>query len=160
MFQSWPEASSEVYYILNFGNVNITGYNLTMNNDFVKGLKTKFGRLGGYIIWLMILLLVVSTVRNIGKVGRIRSEIDKEKAKLVKLKSQNDDLEREIAQAQGPDFIEKEVRNKLGLAKDNEAVVVLPDPETLKKLAPVVSLDQDVLPDPNWKKWEKLFINI
>lgn len=128
-----------------------------MNKDFVKGLKTKFGRLGGYIIWLLIMLLVVSTVRNIGKVGRIRSEIDKEKAKLVKLKSQNDDLEREIAQAQGPDFIEKEVRNKLGLAKDNEAIVVLPDTDTLRKLAPVAVTDQETLPDPNWKKWEKLF---
>jgi hypothetical protein len=66
-------------------------------------------------------------------------------------------LEEQIAVAEGSNFIEKQIRNKLGLVKPGEAIVVLPDAEILKKMAPQIIAEEDVLPDPNWKKWEKLF---
>ncbi len=42
-------------------------------------------------------------------------------------------------------------------SKGKLIVVVLPDTATLEKLAPEVPVEQETLPDPNWKKWWNLF---
>jgi cell division protein FtsB len=120
-------------------------------------LKLKIGKISGYALILLAILLAVSTVGNFQKARRVRSDIQAEKDKIAKIKAENDELERQLAEIQGSDFIEKEVRNKLGLAKEGEAIVVLPDEATLKRLAPQNLNEGDTLPDPNWKKWEKLF---
>ncbi|KKU10434.1 MAG: Septum formation initiator [Candidatus Woesebacteria bacterium GW2011_GWB1_45_5] len=110
-----------------------------------------------YIAWFLILMLFVSTIRNIGRVRRVRSEIRKEQEKVERVRKENGDLERRVAETQGAEFIEAEVRNKLGLVKEGETVVILPDEETLKKLAPRAYTETETLPDPNWRKWLKLF---
>ena len=122
-----------------------------------KSVKEFFGRVWGYAVWVLILILAVSVIRNVRKAISIRSEIAREQAKVDKIKEQNARLEREIAQTQSETFIEKQVRDKLGLVKEGEAIVVLPDEETLRKLAPQIPMEEDTLPDPNWKKWLKLF---
>ncbi len=115
-------------------------------------------KIAGYGIWLLILLLVLNLAKDIGRARAIKNQIAAEKEKITKIEADNARLEEELIQTQSPDFIEKEVRNKLGLAKEGEAVVVLPDAETLRKLAPQIPVETDSLPDPNWKKWLKLFI--
>ena len=42
--------------------------------------------------------------------------------------------------------------------KDGETIVVLPEEETLRKMAPRFEREEEVLPDPTWKKWVKLFL--
>lgn len=128
------------------------------NMKLAENIKKKANKLVGYAIWILIFLLVLSLIRNAGNAGRISSEIAAEQAKVAKMQSDNQALEAEIAKTQGQEFIEKEIRNKLGLVKPGEAIVVLPDDETLRKLAPEVVQDQESLPDPNWKRWLKLFI--
>jgi cell division protein FtsB len=108
-------------------------------------------------IWVLVALLLVSTVRNIQRVAGIRAQVEKERQKVEKMQADNRKLEEQIAQAEGSDFIEKQIRDKLGLVKPGEAIVVLPDTEILKKLAPQEVTQEDTLPDPNWKKWLKLF---
>ncbi|KKR26160.1 MAG: hypothetical protein UT58_C0020G0001, partial [Microgenomates group bacterium GW2011_GWC1_39_7b] len=34
-----------------------------MKNDFVKRLKVKFDKLGGYVIWILVVLLTLSLVQ-------------------------------------------------------------------------------------------------
>ena len=121
-------------------------------------IKLKFGKVAGYGIWLIILLLSLSVARNMAKVVSIRKDVQAEKEKIVKMQKENQDLESQISGMQSPDFIEKQVRNKLGLVRSGEAVVILPDEATLRKLAPVIDDSDDILPDANWQKWLKLFI--
>jgi cell division protein FtsB len=123
-----------------------------------KKIKEFFGRVWGYAVWFLILILVVSVVRNIRKTITIRSAVGQSQAKIDKIKEENAKLEKEIAQAQGEAFIEKQVRDKLGLVKEGEAIVVLPDEDTLRKLAPQLPEETDTLPDPIWRKWLKLFL--
>lgn len=123
----------------------------------MKRLKTIFGRIWGYLAWLLIIILAFSVVGNIRRVASIRSAVGVEQAKVDKIKEENAKLEAEIAQTSSATFIEQQVRDKLGLAKVGEAIVVLPDDETLRKLAPQVQVEADTLPDPNWKRWLKLF---
>jgi len=105
----------------------------------------------------LILVLALSVFRSVSRSSQISTQIQIEKTKLAKIEADNQKLQDQLTLTQNPSFIEKEVRDKLGLGKAGEAIVVLPDAEILKKLAPKVQLEEDNLPDPNWKKWEKLF---
>jgi cell division protein FtsB len=120
-------------------------------------VKIKAKTLIGLATWVLALFLVISSIRNIGRVRGINKAVEEEKAKVEKMKAENAALEAQIAQTQGSAFIEKQIRDKLGLAKTDEAIVVLPDAEILRKLAPGVPVEENTLPDPNWKKWMKLF---
>jgi cell division protein FtsB len=120
-------------------------------------MKKIFGKIGIYAIWGLILILALSVFKNIGRTAQISNQIRTEKAKLSKIQADNNKLVEELAQTQNPNFIEKEIRNKLGLGKAGEAIVVLPDAEILRKLAPQTPSEVDTLPDPNWLKWKKLF---
>jgi cell division protein FtsB len=120
-------------------------------------MKKIMSKIGGYAIWGLILILALSVFKSIGRTTQINAQIQAEKAKLDKIQSDNNKLQGELAQAQSPNFIEKEVRDKLGLGKAGEAIVVLPDADTLRKLAPQMPAEVATLPDPNWVKWKKLF---
>ena len=123
----------------------------------IENVKTKAKTLLGLVTWVLVLFLLISTIKNIGRVRNINITVQKEKDKVEKMKQENAQLEAQIAQTQGSAFIEKQIRDKLGLAKAGEAVVVLPDAEILRKLAPQMPVEENTLPDPNWKKWLKLF---
>lgn len=129
-----------------------------LTESFAKKAKDKVSSLTNYAIWLFIALLAVSVLRNIGKVKRIREEIAAEKQRIAKIEAENKNLERQVALTMSPQFVEKEIRNKLGLVKTGEVVVVLPDADILRKLAPEAKIVQDDLPLPIWEKWLRLFV--
>jgi len=123
----------------------------------IESAKIKAKKILGLVVWFLTILLLLSTVKNLGKVANMRVTVQKEKDKVEKMKEENSKLEEQIAQTQGEAYIEKQIRDKLGLARQGEAIVVLPDAEILRKLAPQMPVEEDSLPDPNWKKWMKLF---
>ncbi|MGA2910557.1 MAG: septum formation initiator family protein [Candidatus Microgenomates bacterium] len=122
-----------------------------------ENLKIKAKKLFGLAVWVLAVLLLISTVKNITKVASVRSAVEAEKEKVAKMEADNQKLQAQIAQTQGSEFIEKQIRDELGLAKPGEAIVVLPDEATLRQLAPQTPVEEESLPDPNWVKWEKLF---
>jgi len=124
----------------------------------IERVKSKAKKVLGWTTWILVLLLLISTVKNVRKVADINSAVQKEKDKMEKMKQENAQLEAQIAQIQGDAYIEKQIRDKLGLAKPGEAIVILPDREIIKKLAPQMPVEEETLPDPNWKKWIKLFL--
>lgn len=129
-----------------------------MNNKFAENTKKRLNKVIGYGIWFLILLLGLTLARNVAMAARIKAAISSEKNKVAKMQSDNQNLEEQILTTQTGVFMEREVRDKLGLAKPGEAIVVLPDDEALRKLAPPAPNQAETLPDPNWKKWLKLFM--
>lgn len=123
-----------------------------------ENIKKKLYKVSGWAIWLLIVLLGLSVARNIEASARIRSEVAAEEARVAKMQEDNRRLEAQIAESQGGNFIEKQIRDKLGLVKSGEAIVVLPDEETLRKLAPEEPESTEILPDPNYRRWLKLFL--
>ncbi|HKC05059.1 MAG TPA: septum formation initiator family protein [Patescibacteria group bacterium] len=121
-------------------------------------LRKSLNKAAGYAIWFLILLLALSTLRSINSASRVRAQIKAEAEKVAKMERDNIELQNKVAMSQGEDFMEREIRNKLGLVKNGEVIVVLPDAEILKQLAPIEPQDQESLPDPNWKRWLNLFI--
>lgn len=79
------------------------------------------------------------------------------KGRVEKLQKENEELQLKIEEAKKQEYIEKQLRDKLGLSKEGEIIVVLPDADTLRKLVPPIPEEEEILPDPNWKKWLKVF---
>ncbi len=109
------------------------------------------------VIIFIIALLSLSLLGNITRILSANQKLTEAKNKILAAQKEQEDLKKKVAEAQSPEFIEKQARDKLGLAKEGETVVVLPDPQTLKLLAPSHEKEEIFLPDPNWKKWAKLF---
>lgn len=126
--------------------------------DALGDRKSILSKLSTYFGLFLVVILGISIVRNVGKIFTIRRAVDKERVAITKLKRENDELAKKVEGVQGVEFVESQVRNKLGLVRPGETVVILPDDEVLAKLAPKVAIEEQSLPDPNWKKWLKLFL--
>lgn len=122
-------------------------------------MKYKLITVSKYAMMGACVLLVISLISNISRTRQMRSVIDEAQLSLMELQTKQQELQHELQLTEGDYFVEKEARNKLGLVKSNETVLVLPDEETLKKLSPIKDkvVDEYKLPDANWKKWLELF---
>jgi cell division protein FtsB len=128
-----------------------------MKDRKIESIKIKFSKLLGYSIWILVAIFLASTIKNINRVISIRKQVEDEKIKVEKMQADNAILQAKITEVQSSDFIEKQIRDKLGFAKSGEAVVILPEESIIRSLAPPENVLQETLPDPNWKKWKKLF---
>jgi len=70
---------------------------------------------------------------------------------LDRVKAENERLIREKSKVDSPDFVEEEARNRLGMSRPGETIVVLP--EELQQPLPGVYREDK----PNWKRWLELF---
>ncbi|KKS77867.1 MAG: Cell division protein FtsL [Candidatus Woesebacteria bacterium GW2011_GWB1_43_14] len=124
------------------------------------GIKDKLPkhRLIRYLVAAILLVLSLSLARNVMRLYRINRAIDDAYSALEELDKKNRDLADQIKFVRSEDYIEKQARDKLGLAKEGEIVVVLPDSETLRKLSPRIERElENEIPLQNWQKWLKLF---
>lgn len=126
-------------------------------NLFWDKVKVKLKSYYIYVGLFLGFLFLLSLIRNISKIADAEKRISKAQERVEKLRKENEETERRLAEVKGEEYIEKQLRDKLGLAKEGDIVVVLPDEETLRKIAPGIAEEEDVLPDPTWKKWLKLF---
>ena len=111
----------------------------------------------GFVAFFLVVILGFSFFRNLTKSFQVQRKIQEEERKVETLKRENERLKRESEKVMSGVYIEKQLRDRLGLAKEGEYIVVLPDEETLKRLAPKIEEEEEILPEPNWKKWYKLF---
>lgn len=75
---------------------------------------------------------------------------------VYNLEIQNKQLQQKLAEIKSPEFIESQARNKLGLSKSGETIVIIPD----DKLKLVLGISQSVqLRLPNWLGWLKVFLH-
>lgn len=96
--------------------------------------------------------LIVSFSRDIWGLVEKSREIEKEQLKLDQLKKENLELKKRVAYVQSEEFIEKEARDKLGLARDGEAVVMMPSAGKSAREDSFNSEEQS-----NWQRWWHLF---
>jgi cell division protein FtsB len=108
------------------------------------------GRLVLAIVFMATLFVISRGVFRLLSSGE-RVQDAQERLKQEELKTRLQEVNRDFYQ-------EKQARDKLGLAKPGEIVVVLPDEDLLKRLSPR-ALEQENLepPEPNWRKWARLF---
>lgn len=119
------------------------------------GSKLKFFTNLGIIF--VTLFFGISLIKNIVRVSKVKARIAEAEARVVKLNKDNEELKTRLAEVNTDSFVEKKLRDSLGLAKEGEVVVVLPDADTLRKLVPDQPQEADTLPQDNWEKWMSLF---
>ena len=105
----------------------------------------------------LMLVFILSLLRSFRKVKKANQRILQEAEKVENLKIENQKLQEKIKEVQSDEYIEREIRDKLGLAKEGEIVVVMPEDDIVRQFAPKIEFEEDSLPDPNWKAWGKLF---
>ena len=84
-------------------------------------------------------------------------QIKSEEDRITNLKEEGDNLKQQLNSVQSQVYIEKQLRDNLDLAKKGEIVLVLPDASIVRKFAPKEVIEEEVLPDPYWKQWLKIF---
>ncbi len=104
------------------------------------------------LVFLVSILLVVNSTKRLISFKTTSQKVAEAEAQLEQLKSDNEALMQELEYKKSNEFLEAEIRDKLGLAREGEAIVVLPkkDDERLKT-------NDERHNKQNWQKWWELF---
>lgn len=115
-------------------------------------MGTQKVRLFRLIVIIVSLILVVNVSRSMYSLWAKRDTVQERKNVLTQLKKENEELRRKLNNVQSQEFVEQEARNKLGLVKEGETIVLVPnDPSAGSGQAnPPAKV-------PNWQKWWGLF---
>jgi len=100
------------------------------------------------------LYLIVSSVKDLWFWSQKGKEMEQSQLKLEQAIGEKAQLEKQLEYVKSNDFVEKEAREKLGMSKPGETVVILPD-----NVEKIVGGQEEIKnPEiPNWKKWGQLF---
>jgi cell division protein FtsB len=109
---------------------------------------------GGLFILVLGLVVAVRLGSNVVKLYKSGGRLTEQEAKLVEVKKENKELKARLAQVQSSEFMEREAREKLGLGKEGEVVVIIPEKETES----VKNKTQTQDDEPHWVKWRKLYL--
>ncbi len=128
-----------------------------MFQERLKAIIKNIKLITNILIIVVIILLSLSLLGSITRILGANQKLTQANNKILAAQKEQEDLKKKVAEAKSQEFIERQARDKLGLVKEGDIVVVLPDAQTLKLLAPTHEKEENFLPDPNWKKWVKLF---
>ena len=101
---------------------------------------------------LVSIVLIVNSSKGILNLRTTSQLVRESETRLEKLKQENEALKRELEYKKSQGFAEAEIRNKLGLTREGEVVVILPKEEEKQ-----LTIDNEQLTKSNWQKWRDLF---
>ena len=101
---------------------------------------------------LAILIMAITSLsqRTADLVGRAK-KWQEEKKNLAQIEKENEELRAYLDYVESDSFLEKEARNSLGMSKEGEMMIVLPQKSAEE--TKIVSLP----PSPVWRQWWELF---
>ena len=99
---------------------------------------------------LLVIFLFSSLIPNIVSYKNKISFYHQTKKYLEKEEKQQIELKTEIVKKKSADEVEKTIRNKLNLIKENEVAIIIPSPTKIPEVTPTPILT-------NWQKWWKVF---
>jgi cell division protein FtsB len=110
----------------------------------------------GWVWWMGVILGIVVAARtggNISRLLKIQGMVGQNKQDLMTAEAENVELKQKLVEVQTPEFIEREAREKLGLGREGERVIVLPDNQEQPSFA---KASEGKI--PNWILWRKLYL--
>lgn len=107
-----------------------------------------------FVILIASVIIINNLVQSIYTLWQKKNLVVKAQLELEKEKKENQELKEKLAQVKQPQFIEKEARNKLFLAKPGEGVIVIPT-GAIKPSPSIQQKPKDTR--PNWQKWWETF---
>lgn len=130
-----------------------------MKHSLVK-FKVNFSYFFQVIAILLIGVLFTSFVRTLLQVRMANESVSRAEKTLDLLTIEQEKFKQQLIGIQTMEYTEREARDKLGMAREGDIILVLPEEDVLKRLSPRVQRQQIevVLPSPNWRKWFNLFL--
>lgn len=112
------------------------------------------------VIGTIIIAVLIFTYNLLGQISnslRSQDRLSEQANAVLQLEAENRELKERLINIQSPEFIEQQARNKLGLAKPGEILVIIPD----EKLKSVLSASESAkaVRLPNWQGWLKVFLH-
>lgn len=105
------------------------------------------------IIIAVVMLLFLNLMKSWVKLNSRLQFIKEAKIRLVEEQKREENLKRDLARTQTPEFIESQARDKLNMAREGELIILLP--------TPVIAFSPTPMPidtAANWQKWMRLFL--
>lgn len=112
-------------------------------------------RMVRFIVIVVSIVIVINLSRSIWDLWRRRDVLGERQEVLRRAEEENKRLQSELEYAQSPEFIEQEARNRLGLGREGETVILMPNDKL--QMTNEKTEDKTVGTLPNWKKWWRLF---
>lgn len=106
---------------------------------------------------VVFVILASSLVKSVKRIRIGDDVIEKTKVKIEKTEEENKKLSEQLQITQSEEFMEKQLRDKMGLAKEGEILLVLPEASIVKKLSPQIPDEEETKPKTNLQKWMELF---
>lgn len=107
------------------------------------------------VLILISLIIAYNLIHQISDALRSGDRLNQEVSNLSDLQAKNSELKNKISEVNSDIFIEEQARNKLGLGKKGETVVIIPDNKIKQVLGASESAQEVRL--PNWLGWWKVF---
>ena len=111
-------------------------------------------------LYLAAILVMVSSVHTGLRLGGRGGAVFEAQAELARQEAKKQELEAISSGLDSMEFVEQQARDKLGLAKLGETVVILPPEGELRKLAPredEADESFELEKRPIWRQWLNLF---
>lgn len=111
-------------------------------------------------VFLIVVLFVISALRSSFNLSHQDDALNEARKRLAEEQAEQRRLEEVKKDINSSEFIEREARDKLGLVKEGEVVVVLPPEDVLRRFAPATTEDELLGEDslPVWRRWIKTFL--
>lgn len=106
------------------------------------------------LIILVILVVAYNLITQIMEATKSGERLSQAAEAVYKLEAKNKGLKEKLSQIESPQFIEEEIRNKLGFSKKGETVVVVPEEKLKLVLGASSSVETKF---PNWLGWLRVF---
>ena len=115
-------------------------------------------KIGIIFIFLVLLVIAFNLITQIMSALKAGDRLTQAAQRLEEVEVKNKELKKQLQEASSQEFIERQARDKLGLARDGETVVVIPDEKIRQVLGEAkISIEEHRLPNP--LGWFKLFFN-
>ena len=109
------------------------------------------------ITWKHIVALIVSVVvlfsltRNVWRTWNKRNVVTQREIELERIQKRHDELAQTLQEAETDGYVEKEAREKLGLSKPHERIVVIPEYTNIATYSALPSLEEvQIAPRYQW----------
>lgn len=110
-------------------------------------------------IWIVVILglwVAGRQVTSIIKLYRSGDKMKEAQAEVNQLDAQKTELQKKLASVDNPEYIEQQLRDKLGYGKPGETILILPA-QNANPNSQIPSSKPEV---PNWKQWWSLYIRL
>lgn len=116
--------------------------------------------MGGKVRWIVIcisIFIIISLSRSVADLWQRRSIVEQERKRLSELEKKHTELTEKFETVQTPAFVEREARERLGMAKEGETIIILEDSSMPQDLKFVRSNNDTPEQLPYWKRWWQVF---